>query len=68
MPEFNKLNRTFARRIGKRLSDQSKELLANVLPTYLFSNELVTFKSHQKKYLEIGFGMGEHLFNQIVIK
>lgn len=67
MPEFNKLNRTFARRIGKRLSDQSKELLANVLPTYLFSNELLTFKSQQKKYLEIGFGMGEHLFNQIVI-
>lgn len=62
MPEFNKLNRTFARRIGKRLSNQNKELLENVLPKYLFSNELLTFNDNRKKYLEIGFGMGEHLF------
>lgn len=67
IPEFNKLNRTFARRIGKRLSNQNKELLANVLPKYLFSNELFAFSGKQKKYLEIGFGMGEHLFNQIVL-
>lgn len=67
MPEFNKLNRTFARRIGKRLSNQNKELLENVLPKYLFSNELLTFNDNRKKYLEIGFGMGEHLFNQIVL-
>jgi release factor glutamine methyltransferase len=67
IPEFNKLNRTFARRIGKRLSNQNKELLANVLPKYLFSNELLAFSGKQKKYLEIGFGMGEHLFNQVVL-
>ena len=67
MPEFNKLNRTFARRIGKRLSNQNKEFLENVLPKYLFFNELLTFNDNRKKYLEIGFGMGEHLFNQIVL-
>ena len=67
IPEFNKLNRTFTRRIGKRLSNQNKELLANILPKYLFSNELLAFSGKQKKYLEIGFGMGEHLFNQIVL-
>ena len=61
MPEFNKLNRTFARRIGKRLSDQSKELLANVLPTYLFSNELLTFKSQQKKIFRNWFWYGRTL-------
>ena len=48
IPEFNKLNRTFARRIGKRLSNQNKELLANVLPKYLFSNELLAFSGKQK--------------------
>lgn len=67
MPEFNKLNRTFARRICRRLSNQNKELLDNVLPKYLFFNELLTFNDNRKKYLEIGFGMGEHLFNQIVL-
>lgn len=67
IPEFNKLNRTFARRIGKRLSDQNKELLANVLSKHLFSKELLAFNDNQKKYLEIGFGMGEHLFNQVTL-
>ena len=67
IPEFNKLNRTFARRIGKRLSNQNKEFLKNVLPKYLFFNELLTFNDNRKKYLEIGFGMGEHLFNQTVL-
>lgn len=67
IPEFNKLNRTFARRIGKRLSNQNKDFLKNVLPKYLFFNELLTFNDNRKKYLEIGFGMGEHLFNQTVL-
>ena len=48
MLEFTKLSRTFARRIGKRLLDQNKELPADVLPAQLFFNELLTFKSQQK--------------------
>ncbi len=67
-PELtNKLNRTFARRIGKRLSMQNKNLLENILPKYLFSNELLISSTKQKRYLEIGFGMGEHLFNQVIL-
>ena len=61
----NKLNKTFARRIGKRLSDYNKNLLENILPKYEFSNELLICSTKQKKILEIGFGTGEHLFNQV---
>ena len=61
----NKLNKTFARRIGKRLSDYNKDLLENTLPKYEFSNKLLLSSTKKKKILEIGFGMGEHLFNQV---
>jgi release factor glutamine methyltransferase len=65
-PEFrNKLNKTFARRIGKRLSDYNKNLLENILPKYQYSPQRLLENSKQKKFLEIGFGMGEHLFNQV---
>jgi release factor glutamine methyltransferase len=63
----NKLNKTFARRIGKRLSDYNKELLTQILPKYEFSNKMFTSSSKQKKFLEIGFGMGEHLFHQATL-
>jgi len=63
----NKLNKTFARRIGKRLSDYNKELLEKVLPKYVFSNKNFSANSKEKKFLEIGFGMGEHLFHQTTL-
>lgn len=67
-PEFrNKLNKTFARRIGKRLSDYNKNLLENILPQYQYSNEVLLNSQKKKKFLEIGFGMGEHLFNQVTL-
>jgi len=63
----NKLNKTFARRIGKRLSNHNKQLLTQILPKYEFSNKMFTSSSKQKKFLEIGFGMGEHLFHQTTL-
>ena len=60
----NKFNKTFARRIGKRLSDCNKELLAKVLPKYEFSSKRFVSNAKKTKILEIGFGMGEHLFHQ----
>ncbi|ADE30423.1 bifunctional peptide chain release factor N(5)-glutamine methyltransferase PrmC/tRNA (guanosine(46)-N7)-methyltransferase TrmB [Rickettsia prowazekii] len=60
------LNRSYARRIGKSLSKMQQKLLDNELPKYLFSKE--KFKSEKRKvFLEIGFGMGEHLINQAKI-
>ena len=40
-----------------------KELLENVLPKYLFSNELLTFNDNRKKYLEIGVSNGSTFYN-----
>ena len=45
----NKLNKTFARRIGKRLSDYNKDLLENTLPKYEFSNKLLLSSTKKKK-------------------
>lgn len=60
------LNRTFARRVGKSLSGASKDVIENILPNYLLSQEKIqsAINSKQKIYLEIGFGMGEHLVTQ----
>lgn len=60
----NKLNRTFARRIGKRLSDYNKTLLENLLPTHQYSKDSLPDRLNRKSFLEIGFGMGEHLSKQ----
>jgi release factor glutamine methyltransferase len=61
----NNLNKTFARRIGKSLSDINKKLLKESLPEYLYSAENLTYSPFKKKYLEIGFGMGEHFISQV---
>lgn len=61
----NRPNRTFARRIGKRLSDYNKDLLQNVLPKHQYCLELLPDSLKRKTFLEIGFGMGEHLFEQV---
>jgi release factor glutamine methyltransferase len=57
-----KLNQSFARRIGKSLSQTQKNALEKLLPKYLFDQE----KLHNKKInIEIGIGMGEHFVNQV---
>ncbi len=51
--------KTFARRVGKCLSDYQKDLLNNKLQNYEFK----TFKDvNANNVLEIGFGNGGHLF------
>lgn len=64
---LDKLNKTFSRRIGRRLSNHRKELLLNILPKYQFSYERFVLSTKKRKVLEIGFGMGEHLFYQVAL-
>ncbi len=61
----NKLNKTFARRIGKTLSDTNKYLLSEVMPKYIYDNQKIS-ADQREKYLEIGFGMGEHIMHHII--
>ncbi|GAB4169482.1 MAG: hypothetical protein Tsb006_7520 [Rickettsiaceae bacterium] len=61
----NNLNKTFARRIGKSLSDTDKRVLDNVLPKYLYAANNFASSTCKAKYLEIGFGMGEHFVHQV---
>jgi release factor glutamine methyltransferase len=64
---FSKLNKTFARRVGKSLATSKKQIIANQLPQRSFNAEIHNkMFAHQEVVLEIGFGMGEHLFTQIV--
>jgi release factor glutamine methyltransferase len=65
-----KLNRSFARRVGKTLSTAQKQLLSGCLPTFLIKQEYLYELSMQDKeiYLEIGFGMGEHFVHQVKSK
>ena len=56
----------YGRRKGRPLSNNSKRLLEELLPTYLVPNNTadpaVLFANNPEKlYLEIGFGGGEHL-------
>lgn len=62
---FTTLNRTFARRIGKRLSDYKKDLLAKKLPECLYSPEKLLTTKYKKIFLEVGYGMGEHFVHQV---
>ncbi len=62
---FNKLNRTFARRIGKSLSPLNKSILATELPKHRYSPEKIIDTEYKKVFLEIGFGMGEHFVHQV---
>lgn len=63
--KFNKLNRTFARRIGKTLSDLNKFVLENDLPIVSYSPEKLESTKYHKVFFEIGYGMGEHFINQL---
>ncbi len=59
---LQKLNQSFARRIGKSLSKTQKYSLETLLPKYLLDHD----KLHNKKInIEIGIGMGEHFVNQV---
>lgn len=62
---FNKLNRTFARRIGKSLSDLNKSVLDNDLPKVIYSPGKLKTTKYKKVFFEIGYGMGEHFINQL---
>lgn len=63
---MTRLMRSFARRVGKKLSDTKKSLLANRLPncTPDIKNPLPTTNQYSNIILEIGFGMGEHFIHQ----
>ena len=64
---LNKLNKTFARRVGKTLTTTNKQILSEILPKYRYNKERFS-NDHRDKYLEIGFGMGEHAMHQIISK
>lgn len=51
---------SFGRRIGKRLGEESRLAIANILPQYQVMPEDL---DHKKNCLEIGFGTGDHLFD-----
>ena len=61
----NNLNKTFARRVARKLTDINQRALSEVLPGCLFSQERLLTSKFDKKYLEIGFGMGEHFIHQV---
>jgi release factor glutamine methyltransferase len=59
------LNRSFARRIGKKLSQLKQDLVDNELPKHIFTPEKLENSKFEKTFLEIGFGMGEHFVHQV---
>ena len=56
---MKKLNRSFARRIGKTLSNTQKSIIDEMMETHILRPEEIT-----KAVAEIGIGMGEHFINQ----
>lgn len=68
MKEENKqqiLNRTFARRVGKSLSELKQKLIDCELPKHLYTAKRLQDSKCERVFLEIGFGMGEHFANQV---
>ena len=49
---FNKLNRTFARRIGKSLSDLNKSVLDKDLPKVIYSPEKLKATKYKKAFYQ----------------
>lgn len=60
------INKSFARRVGKSLSNVAKDLIANYLPSVQYKPELLA-NNKSNVFLEIGFGMGEHFIHQLSI-
>lgn len=59
------LNRSFARRVGKKLSQLKQDLVDEQLPKRTFTPEKLKNSKLEKNFLEIGFGMGEHFVHQL---
>lgn len=56
--------RSFARRIGKSLSNTQKDLLRNTLPNFKFELSELSIQNKEKKInIEIGIGMAEHFMH-----
>lgn len=59
---------TFVKRPAKGLNEKHLELLNSLLPKYSFNSSnyesIKTEFPYKKIYLEIGFGNGEHLYNE----
>lgn len=68
--QFMKRNKSFARRIGKSLSNTQKKSISDILPKYLIDlkNPLEKLGSNNEIIFEIGFGMGEHLAHQVKVR
>lgn len=61
--------RSFARRIGKCLSNIQKDLIKDVLPKHLVTQEtpLINASTYDKINIEVGIGMAEHFINQCTL-
>jgi release factor glutamine methyltransferase len=55
--------KSFVKRTGRKISNSKLALSRDILPNYLFKQELIP-EDAKKISLEIGFGKGEHLCNQ----
>ncbi len=56
-----KIVRSFGRIKSRKLSDNKKRLISELLPKYSIEQN---FNLHSKNTLEIGFGFGDFIFNQ----
>ncbi len=63
---MNKNIRSFARRIGKRLSESQQKIMAEKLPAFLVNSDIPIehLAKNRDVILEIGIGMAEHFINQ----
>ncbi len=60
------LNKSFARRKYRSISEKSLQILQNLSSKYKFSKQnFLQYSKNRKTYLEIGIGTGEHAINQM---
>lgn len=62
-----KLNKSFARRVGKALSQHKLHLINNFLPqvSWGINQDCQFLSKYDKFFLEIGIGMGEHFAHHV---
>ncbi len=58
--------KTFARRAGRKLSDNKLDVLDILLPQYLFNAEKLLQLNYKNIALESGFGKGENIVRQAI--
>lgn len=63
--KYQTLNKTFARRVGKKLSASSQDILNNQLERFIYNHDKLSNTHYKQVFLEIGFGMGEHFASQV---